>query len=132
MKSFLLVGLGGFLGANLRFLVADWALRRWGDAFPYGTLIVNLVGSFLIGFAVMFLADQFEQDPHLKLLLVTGFLGAFTTFSSYMLEIVQLVTGHTAQHGWLYLAVSILLGVGAVLFGTYLGDRAAHMAPVSS
>ncbi|MEE4193708.1 MAG: CrcB family protein, partial [Anaerolineae bacterium] len=83
-------------------------------------------------FVVMFLADKFEQDPHLKQLLITGFLGAFTTFSTYMLEIVQLITGHTTHHGWLYLAVSIVLGLAAVVLGTYVGNQAGQPASVFS
>lgn len=131
MKSILLVGLGGFVGANLRFVVCDWAIRRWGDSFPIGTLIVNVIGSFVIGLLVMLLADKIEQDPHLKQLLITGFLGAFTTFSSYMLEIVQLITGQTpSHHGWLYLGLSILFGLAAVILGTYVGNRFVQPTPV--
>ena len=131
MKSVLLVGLGGFVGANLRVLVCDSAIKRWGDAFPLGTLLVNVFGSFLIGLLVMLLADRFAEDPELKKLIITGFLGAFTTFSSYMLEVVQLITGQAhGQQGWLYLAVSIVLGLFAVLLGTYLGSQMSHSVTV--
>lgn len=124
MKSVLLVGMGGFVGANLRVLVCDSAVKRWGDAFPFGTLLVNVFGSFLIGLLVMLLADRFAEDPELKKLIITGFLGAFTTFSSYMLEVVQLITGQAhSQQGWLYLAISIMLGLCAVLLGTWVGTQ---------
>jgi CrcB protein len=126
MKSVLLVGLGGFSGAILRYLVCDWAVKRWGNTFPNGTFIVNVAGSFVIGFLVMLLADKFEKDPYLKQLLIVGFLGAFTTFSSYMLEIVQLFSGHHAHHGWMYLIGSIVVGLAAVLLGTYLGSLATQ------
>lgn len=125
-----MVGLGGFLGANLRFLVTDWTSKRWGDGFPVGTLFVNVFGSFLIGLLVMLLADQFTHDPELRKFVITGFLGAFTTFSSYMIEVVQLVTGQEhPHHGWLYLVGSIVLGLGAVLLGTYV---AAQLAPAET
>ena len=130
MKSVLLVGLGGFVGANLRYLVCDWAVKRWGDSFPIGTMIVNVIGSFIIGFLVMLLAEKFTEDLALKKFVITGFLGAFTTFSSYMIEVVQLVTGQdNTHHGWLYLIGSIILGMIAVLAGTYV---AIQLMPVEA
>lgn len=121
MKSILLVGLGGFVGANIRFLVCDWTVKRWGDQFPAGTLVVNVVGSFLIGLLLMLLADKFTEDPYLKKLIITGFLGAFSTFSSLMVEVMDMITGQSSTQGWAYLAGTIVLGVAAVLFGTYIG-----------
>ena len=130
MKSILVVGLGGFLGANMRYWVCDWVTRRWGDTFPFGTMLVNVIGSFLIGVLVISLADRFALDPDLRRLVITGFLGSFTTFSSYMVEVIQLVNGQTnAHHGWVYLGVSILLGLAAVLLGIYIGGFLAPQTP---
>ena len=80
MKAFLYVGLGGFLGSNLRFFVCDWATRKWGDQLPYGTFLVNILGSFVIGFLVIMIAGQLHTSPYLKQLMITGFLGGFTLF----------------------------------------------------
>lgn len=85
MTAILLVGAGGFLGANVRFAITLWSARRYGSRFPLGTLIANLTGSFLIGL-ILGLLDDRES----RLLLVTGFLGAETTFSTFALETVRL------------------------------------------
>ncbi len=121
MKVFLYVGLGGFLGANLRFFVCDWAARKWGDQLPYGTFLVNILGSFVIGFLVMMIAEQFHVSPHLKQLVITGFLGGFTTFSSFMFDAAQLLSKGTIGHSVFYMLVSLLLGFLAVLAGSALG-----------
>ena len=131
MKAFLYVGLGGFLGANLRFFVSDWAARKWGDQLPYGTFLVNILGSFVIGFLVMMIAEQFHLSPHLKQLIITGFLGGFTTFSSFMFDAVQLLTKGTIGYSLFYLAGSVLLGLLAVLLGSALGGYVAGF-PIDS
>jgi len=88
MTAVLLVGLGGFLGANVRFGIAAWARRRRGAGFPVGTLIANLTGSFLMGLILGMIDDR-----ELRLLLAGGFLGAETTFSTFALESVMLDEG---------------------------------------
>ena len=123
MKAILYVGLGGFFGANLRYFVCDWAIKKWGQQSPYGTFLVNIIGSFIFGFLVMILAEQFELSPQLKQLLVTGFFGAFTTFSSFMLDAVQMLSKGEVSQSFLYLLGSILLGVIALLAGSALGDH---------
>ena len=121
MKAILYIGLGGFIGANLRYFVCDWASRRWGDQFPAGTFIVNILGSFIIGLVLVILANQFEIEPHWKQLLVTGFLGAFTTFSSYMNEAVGLMMSGNLGSGVFYLLGSIGIGLIAVMLGGMTG-----------
>ena len=121
MKVFLYVGLGGFLGANLRFFVCDWAARKWGEQLPYGTFLVNILGSFVIGFLVMMIAEQFQGSPHLKQLMITGFLGGFTTFSSFMFDAAQLLSKGTIEHSLFYMLGSLVLGFCAVLAGSALG-----------
>src|SRR5215216_5887567 len=79
------------LGANLRFAVGTWAVERWGPEFPYGTLIVNLSGAFAVGIVLSFLGERVGVDPLWRLFFVTGFLGGYTTFSSYAWEAVTLV-----------------------------------------
>jgi len=130
MKSVLLIGLGGFVGANTRYLVCDWTIRRWGDTFPFGTLIVNVAGSFMVGLLAMLLADKFTEDPYLKKLIITGFLGAFSTFSSYMVEVLNMVTGQSHSQGWAYLAGTIVLGLVAVIIGAYVGSHIHQPATV--
>src|SRR5688572_4313096 len=88
MMTILLVGVGGFVGANIRYGIAAWSVRRHGQHFPIGTLIANLTGSLLMGL-ILGLID----DRELRLLLASGFLGAETTFSTFAVETVMLADG---------------------------------------
>lgn len=126
------IGLGGFIGANLRYFVCDWASRRWGEQFPYGTLVVNVLGSFIIGLVLVVLAEQFDLDPHWKHLLVTGFLGAFTTFSSFMNDAVGLMLAGNWSSGVFYLLGSMGVGLIAVLLGGMVGALITGQMSVAS
>lgn len=90
MIAFLLIGLGGVLGANARYLVSVWAAGRWGVSFPYGTLVINVSGSFAMGFVLEFLSAYFSNNADVRLFLATGFLGAYTTFSTFAFETIAL------------------------------------------
>ncbi len=91
MRDFLLIGAGAFLGANLRYWVAS-AFSTWlGVAFPYGTLFINISGSFLLGFVLTFIGNRLVADPGLRLLMGTGFLGGYTTFSTFSYDTVVLL-----------------------------------------
>src|SRR5258708_37767357 len=79
------------LGANLRYLVGNWAADRFGADFPYGTLIINVSGAFAIGILLSVLGERVEVSPVGRLLFATGFLGAYTTLSSYAWEAQVLV-----------------------------------------
>jgi CrcB protein len=105
--ALLLVALGGAAGSALRHLVSVAALAALGPAFPWGTLAVNILGSAAIGVA----AGAGLEGPA-RLLLVTGFLGGFTTFSAFSLETGLLLERHPALAA-LYVAASVLLGLGA-------------------
>lgn len=122
-RTFLLISVGAVLGANLRFLVGSLVAARWGAAFPWGTLLINVSGSFLIGLLLPLLAARLDGGPAARALLVTGFLGAYTTFSTFSAETVAL--GQRGAHwaAFLYVAGSVLLGVGAATLGTALGAR---------
>lgn len=88
--EYLWVGVGGLLGANARYAVGRLTAERFGTSFPVGTLLVNLSGAFVIGVLVTMLTAR-VADPAWRLLLVTGFLGGYTTFSAYSLEVVTLL-----------------------------------------
>lgn len=90
MNRFLLIAAGAALGANARYLVNMWAVGRFGAEFPYGTLLVNVSGSFILGFLLTFSTDRFSLSPDMRLLLAVGFLGSYTTFSSYTVESLNL------------------------------------------
>ena len=91
MTDYLWVGLGGFIGANARYAIGSLIAERFGVAFPWHTLFINLTGSFLIGAVMAVLLDRSMLDSSLRLLVVVGFLGGYTTFSSYTLEAITLI-----------------------------------------
>ena len=116
----LLVALGGALGALTRYTVTLLAASFLGSSFPYGTLLVNGAGSFLIGLLAFFFTQHF---PLASAFLVTGFLGGLTTFSSMMNEIMQFfLAGHLLE-GCTYLLSQLLIGLLAVFAGYLLMSR---------
>ena len=104
MKYLLFVALGGAAGASARFLVSSWVHRLWEGSLPVGTLLVNMLGSFFIGVIFVLLERQVVHQDWRGVLMV-GFLGAFTTFSTFSLETITLV-----ESGQLSLAVLYALG----------------------
>ncbi len=91
MTKYLIIGLGAFLGANCRYVVGGWAAERFGSTFPYGTLIINVSGSFVIGFFLTLVGERFVPMPNLRLFIAVGFLGAYTTFSTFAFESLALI-----------------------------------------
>ena len=86
MKDFLAISVAAILGANLRYVLSRVAGREFGPVFPYGTLIINVLGSFIVGLFVTWTTERVLVDPRWRLLVVVGFCGSFTTFSSYAYE----------------------------------------------
>ena len=86
MKDFLAISVAAVVGANLRYLLSRLAALELGSVFPYGTLFINIVGSFIVGFFVIWTSERVLLDPRWRLLVVVGFCGSFTTFSSYAFE----------------------------------------------
>ncbi|MEN0001204.1 MAG: fluoride efflux transporter CrcB [Pseudomonadota bacterium] len=117
MNSLLLIALGGAGGAVSRHLVGGWALRIFGPNFPSGTLIVNVVGSFAMGLLIAWLAKRSAGDEPLRLLLATGFLGGFTTFSAFSLDVAVLYERGAFTEAAIYVAASVLLSIAAVFVG---------------
>ncbi|MCB0163667.1 MAG: fluoride efflux transporter CrcB [Anaerolineae bacterium] len=122
MLQYLWIGLGGFMGANARFLVQQWAAQQWGADFPYGTLLANVGGSFIIAFFLTLATGRFSIPPGVRLFVAVGFLGGFTTFSSFAYETFQLA-GQT--DGWTALLNFFgnnILGLAGVLLGVLLAQ----------
>jgi fluoride exporter len=86
VKDFLAISIAAIVGANLRYAISRLAVREFGPVFPYGTLVINIVGSFIVGFFVIWTTERVLIDPRWRLLVVVGFCGSFTTFSSYAYE----------------------------------------------
>jgi CrcB protein len=86
LKDFLAISVAAIVGANFRYLLSRLAAKELGSAFPYGTLFINIVGSFIVGFFLVWTTERVLVDPRWRLLVVIGFCGSFTTFSSYAFE----------------------------------------------
>jgi len=86
VKDFLAISVAAIVGANLRYLLSRLAAREFGLVFPYGTLGINIIGSFIVGFFVIWTSERVLIDSRWRLLVVVGFCGSFTTFSSYAFE----------------------------------------------
>jgi fluoride exporter len=114
MNAILSVAAGGALGSVARYGVNIAAGRLLGPGFPYGTLIVNIVGSFLIGLLVAVFAHLWQTSEAVKLFLVTGILGGFTTFSTFSLDAATLLQRHDYIGAAAYLGASVVLGIGAL------------------
>jgi len=120
---YLLVLAGGGTGALARYVAASAIMTRFGGKFPLGTLAINLTGSFLIGFLMTLLTERFQLDPQWRLLLVVGFLGGYTTFSSFEWETYTSVRDGALWAGMLNIVSSVALGYMAVWLGAMLARR---------
>jgi fluoride exporter len=116
----LVVGAGGFLGAIARYGVGLLVARYWTAEFPLATFLINVSGSFVLGFFSTLAAERLTLDPLWRLLVATGFVGAYTTFSTFEYETQRLVA--TGGLGWavLNVAASVAAGYAAVLLGVRL------------
>lgn len=114
------VGVGGFIGVNARYLMGRAVEERFGTGFPYGTLTINVLGSVLIGVLVTLLAERYAPSHGLRLLLVTGFLGGYTTFSAYAFEAITLADRGQTGRALLYILGSNGLALAACAAGIAL------------
>jgi CrcB protein len=120
---YLLVLAGGGTGALARYVAASAIMTRFGGRFPLGTLTINVTGSFLIGFLMTMLTERFQLDPQWRLLLVVGFLGGYTTFSSFEWETFTSVRDGAFWAALLNVVASVVLGYIAVWLGVMLARR---------
>ena len=119
-QKLLIVGLGGFVGANARYIASEWAIRRFGPGFPYGTMLVNVTGSFILGlFATLSLSLTWR--PEWRLLVAIGFVGSYTTFSTFEYESIQLIAqGGRYREAAVNLLGSVIVGFAAAWIGVVI------------
>jgi CrcB protein len=123
MWNVICISIGACFGANLRYFLTLWSVQKWGPTFPYGTMIINTTGSLLIGFVLTWGSEKGLLSEPAKLLVVTGFLGAYTTFSTFSYESLALLGSGNWQYAWLYLGGSVALGIS----GAFLGSMMAKL-----
>ena len=119
LLKYLMVGVGGCLGSILRFWLGSYIGSKMGTRFPYGTFVVNITGSFLIG--LVFALFKTQWGPNLRYLVAIGFIGGYTTFSSFEYETLRTVQDGQIGLGLLYVAASVVVGFVAVWGGMIAG-----------
>lgn len=123
MIRYILVLAGGAVGCLARFVVGTAIIARLGGRFPYGTVFINITGSFLIGFAMTFLTERSYLSPNWRFLIVVGFLGGYTTFSSFEWETLNLMKDGSRWLGFLNGFGSLIVGYAAVWLGAIVAGR---------
>ena|SRR5580765_3463532 len=117
------VAIGGAFGAVARYLINISPLAGVFAKFPLPTFLINILGSFLIGFLMIVFADKFVVNDNLRMAVIVGFLGAFTTFSTFEMEIFGLVREREFVTGFIYFFLSVFVGFAGVVAGVALGRR---------
>lgn len=123
MQGLVLVGAGAILGANARYLLSVWAATRWGNAFPWGTFGVNVSGSFALGLFLTFVKVRFGAMAGASLLVATGFIGSYTTFSTFAFETIVMARRRDHRPALANVIGSALFGFVAAAAGVWLGAR---------
>ena len=117
------IGVGAAVGANARYVLGQLVARRFGADFPFGTLIINVTGSLLIGLIFTLLAERLLADTHWRLLLVIGLLGGYTTFSTFSLESIAMLQVGRWVPAFIYIGASVTFS----LLGCYVGVMLARL-----
>jgi fluoride exporter len=123
--KYLMVGLGGFLGTIARFWVGGYVYSRLGTKFPYGTFVINMTGSFVIGLSVTILTEKTHLNANWRYLIPIGFIGAYTTFSTFEYETLAAVRDGQLLIGGLNVVLSVVIGFICVWLGIVLGRAMA-------
>jgi CrcB protein len=124
LSPYAAVSAGAVLGAESRYVVGAQVAARWPGTFPWGTLLINLTGSLVLGFFITLIAKRFREPAYVRLFLATGLLGAYTTFSTFSVETVTLVQHGHSLLALAYVVVSLLGGYSAARGGVELALRA--------
>ncbi|MHB0898523.1 MAG: fluoride efflux transporter CrcB [Spirochaetales bacterium] len=122
MKDLFLIILGGGLGSACRYLISLAAGRRFGETFAWGTLAVNLLGCLFIGFLIG-LIDRSIVSRTFRMLLVTGFLGGFTTFSTFSLESTRMIISGSIDKALINIGLNVIAGLGLTVGGLFVAAR---------
>ena len=122
MAKWITLIVGSSLGGVARYALSGFVYRVFGSAFPHGTLAVNLTGCFLIGFLAVLSEQKFLLGPNARLLLMVGFCGAFTTFSTFIYETAHLITAGETLRAFANILLSMILGFLVFRLGVLAGE----------
>ena len=122
MLGVLFVAVGGAIGSAARYLVGGWFATRFGPSFPYGTFVINVTGSFIIGLFLAFAQERVSLSPYWRLFFAVGVVGGYTTFSTFEYESVRLLQDGEMLLGSVYLVGSVVMGAIGAVAGITLGS----------
>jgi len=120
MQSIMVIALGGALGALSRYGLGLWISSKWSQGFPLGTFIINITGAFLLGFLNILFIEKLTISPLWRLGIGVGFLGAYTTFSTFGYEMIMLLEGGSLLTAGLYTLLTVIIGFAGVALGVGL------------
>lgn len=120
IKLALCVGAGGFIGSIARYLLSKYIFNQVGNTFPWATLSVNLLGCFLIGLLIGWFARSETLSAEIRMFLMVGFCGGFTTFSTFASESLQLLRSGEGFSFFMYAAISVVCGIALTALGSYI------------
>lgn len=129
-SRYLAVAAGGALGAILRYYLGSTVLGRWAAPFPLATFVINVSGSFIIGFFLTLGTERFQIDPLIRLAVAVGFVGAFTTFSTFEYETARLFEEGVPVYALLNVVLSVIVGFAAVWGGIFLARELTGHRPL--
>lgn len=121
MNKYLIVGIGGFFGTIARFWVGGYIYERLGARFPYGTFVINCTGCFIVGLVMTILTERAYLSPNWRLLIPIGFVGAYTTFSTFEYETLMAVRDGAMLIAFLNITLSLIVGFACVWIGIVCG-----------
>ena len=121
IKNLLYIAFGGAVGSVLRYVIQSSVHQRFPRLYPYGTFAVNIIGCFLIGFLISWISSRNNVPQHIELMLLAGFCGGFTTFSTFAQEGNSLLAADKMGQALLYLGLSVVVGMLFTYFGFRLG-----------
>jgi CrcB protein len=122
LQKYFLIAFGGALGSMARYWVGSTIAGRMGTKFPYGTFVINITACVIIGFSLTFLAKRVELNPAWRFLVPVGFIGAYSTFSTYEWETLSTIRTGAFLMAVLYAVSSLILGLAAVWFGSAIAE----------
>ena len=131
LTKYLAVGAGGAVGAMLRYFITLSGVSRIAQPFPTATFVINITGSFIVGFFLTLVTERIPINPHVRLAVAVGFVGAYTTFSTFEYETVRLLESRDFLYGFLYVVLSFAVGFGAVWAGIILAREVERMPATS-